>query len=58
MAVLQWAAEQAASGPWPAAQITRTVRQRITAAGGAVDYVEVRLTLSLVQISYVPALQH
>ena len=55
MAVLQWAAEQAASGPWPAAQITRTVRQRIAAAGGAVDYVEVSLRLSPVHISYMPA---
>ena len=39
--LLQWAAEHARSGPWPAAQILRTVRQRIASAGGEVDYVEV-----------------
>ena len=43
--LLQWAAEQARHGPQPASEVAAVVAQRISAAGGLVDYVEVRQQL-------------
>ena len=44
--LLQWAAEQARQGPQQVAQVAEAVAQRLTAAGGKVDYVEVCMPVS------------